>query len=230
MQKNKGDISTDSEQQVKYKKAVIVFRHGDKDDDKNGVVGCKTTKLPSNNYYNKTLIKPGTSDTEVTIYYSALTTLGYAEGTSFGVTIPNLVNDKTLAPTKHAFILNPSPDKANGNSYITSYPLFTELVKDGSFTFEFYEEATNINSKLNLDDYDGSILVVGTAEVLAEEGESKGKDDNGNGIDSVLHGLNEEYHGNATKPHRGLDIYVYSKENDLEKYIQDPNTKTYSSN
>lgn len=215
------------------KKAVIVFRHGDKDDQKNGVLGSnpETFKnLPSNNYYSKTVIKPGTSDKPLAIYYSALTAFGYSEGGSFGVTIPTLVNQQAIAPIKHAFILNPSLDKANGNSYITSYPLLTELVKAGSFTFSFYENATEINGRLNLDDYDGSVLVVGTAEVLAEEGESQGKDDYGNGKDSVLYELNNEYRGNASKPQRGLDIYVYSKENDLEKYIQDPNTKTYRSN
>ncbi|MBL4604148.1 MAG: hypothetical protein JKY02_00335 [Flavobacteriaceae bacterium] len=224
------------------KKAIIVFRHGDKDDDKNGVTAKKPQhleNLPSNNYYNKTLIEPGVSGKPIAIYYSALTELGYTEGTSFGVTIPQLVSDKKLAPIKHAFIVNPKPDGANGNSYITSYPLLTELVKDDSFTFGFYIKATDVTSKLNLDDYEGSILVVGTAGVLAEEGcnftgdpkvcnDPEKCDKYGNGIDSIICHLDGEYGGNATKPHRGKDIYVYSKEDQLEKYIQDPDTQTYS--
>ena len=225
------------------KKAVIVFRHGDKDDKKNGVNGNPPQhleNLPSNNYYKETLINPS-SGKPIFIFYTALTTLGYTEGASFKVTIPQLISDKELAPIKHAFIVNPSPDNANGNSYITSYKLLTELVKDDSFTLGFFGKATEITGKLNVDDYDGSILVVGTAEVLAEEGcDFVGKpkvcndpnklDQYGNGIDSIIAHLDAEYGGNGTKPQRGLDIYVYSKESKLEKYIQDPSTQTYHSN
>jgi hypothetical protein len=225
------------------KQAVIVFRHGDKDDHKNPVTAKKPQhleNLPSNNYYNKALTDPS-SGKPISIFYTALTELGYTEGTSFGVTIPKLINDKKLAPITHAFIVDPSPDKANGNSYITSYPLLTKLVEGDSFTLGFYGKATAVTGKLNLNDYEGSVLVVGTAEVLAEEGcdfvgkpkvcnDPKKLDKYGNGIDSIIAYLDGKYGGNATKPHRGLDIYVYSREDKLEKYIQDPHAKTYSPN
>lgn len=235
-------------------KAVIVFRHGDKDDKANGVLGSDPStlkNLPSNNYYSKTLIAPGTSDKPISIYYSALMASGYTEGESFGVTIPTLVGGEELAPITHAFILNPSPDKANGNSYITSYPVLIELVKDPSFSYSFYSNPTDITGKLNLDDFDGSVLVVGTAEVLSEAGASqkcedeynspkgnckdcdeckKDCDDECNGKDSILFNLNAQFKGDASKPHRGLDIYAYIQNVGLKKFIQDPNTQTYKPN
>jgi hypothetical protein len=207
------------------KKAVIVIRHGEKD-KKHEVRNShreedKKNNLPDNNYYEETLKRPDNGG-DIAINYFNLAPIGYTEGRSFAKTVLQLIKDLDLTEINHAYILNPND---NENTYVTSYPLLKELVKNSSFTLDFYDDAAHLNHKLNIDDHSESVLVAGTAETLAEEGghynhDGKCDDSNkcdhlNNGKGSIVHHLNKEYGGNGVKIERGKDIYVYSKEDHL---------------
>ncbi len=234
------------------KQAVIVIRHGEKD-SKNGVHGDhyknEKVNLPANNYYVKAQIRPDNGDT-LTFNYTDLSHAGYNEGISFGETVPQLICNLQLSEIELAHVPKTWKTSSNANSYITAYPLLTKIVDNQPFTLNFYEDAPNITGELDLHNVKGSILVIGTAEILAEDGanqtcqdksspdmkedackgcdECKSScDDQCNGKDSVLYYLNKQYGGKGTKLYRGKSIDVYTYEDGLQKFIQNPDDKTY---
>lgn len=198
------------------KKAVIVFRHGQKGFKGSDLVpdACDGIKAsvkdnPHPCYFDQALINPATKKPITDLYYSDLSYTGYREGTSFATTVPIAMDG--FEPITRAIVLHPN---VNGNTYVTTYPLLAKLYAEGHLKSEpeFYQNAKDIQDILP-SDASGSILITGTADSLYDENHS------------FIKRLNEHYKVNADKPQRGRDIYVFSDDG-LKTYSQNPDTKT----
>ena len=141
--------------------------------------------------------------TTITYYNVSLTDTGIEQSKSFETVLPKLALDIKAAPITKAIILDPTSPDSPANPFQTILPF---LVKNKIQKVQFF--GTSDYSFLNdmLDKNDGSIIIVGNADVLwgAKSSNSYPSD---NSILSILGKLNNVT--SMTYPDMGKTIYTF---------------------
>ena len=106
--------------------------------------------------------------TVITYYNVTLTDIGIAQSKSLETVLPKLALDIKAAPITKAIILEPLSRESSANSFQTILPF---LVKNKIQKIQFFGSKTSDYNFINdintmLDKNDGSIIIVGNAEVL----------------------------------------------------------------